>query len=482
MDAYKDHPARKHATATPRVEDLPDEIGKWCKQIPAEEKGDLPDRPDRRRRGRRPGRAQGVGRRSSPRWAGTPRPPGSRRPTLLTIDRRRLHQRQRRGDLEHPRRPRDRERHPDGRAPEHVRARPPVRPPADGQERQGRRPDARHDRHDVQPRARPYVSHFAGHRPDGRARREVRLPDDHQRPGPRRQAVPVQGRPPADRRLRDRRRRVPDRGDPARLRLGAPDQGLPGRLHPRPGRRTATTCRASTCWTTPTWWSSAPGAGSCRRRSSTRSGSSWPRASRSSASGRPATPSPRRPGPRSPRGRDAWAGFDAEVLGGHYTNHHEAGPTVAVAVAAGAASHPILEGVDPARLVGHGSLYKVSPLAETATPAPDRHDPRPGPRAGRLGRTPRPAGSRVFYTSLGQADDFAEPAFNRLLRNAIDWASGGRRRNDRGQRPSTAPQRSGAASGAWRVGFEDLEVVDARALRVAVGPDDLLVRGHLQSA
>ncbi len=31
------------------------------------------------------------------------------------------------------------------------------------------------------------------HRPDRRARREVRLPDDHQRPAPRRHAVPVQG-------------------------------------------------------------------------------------------------------------------------------------------------------------------------------------------------------------------------------------------------------------------------------------------------
>ncbi len=31
-------------------------------------------------------------------------------------------------------------------------------------------------------------------------------------------------------------------------------------------------------------------------------------------------------------------------------------------------------------------------------------------------------GNRVFYTSLGQFEDFREPAFNRLLKNAIDWA------------------------------------------------------------
>ena len=33
-------------------------------------------------------------------------------------------------------------------------------------------------------------------------------------------------------------------------------------------------------------------------------------------------------------------------------------------------------------------------------------------------------GGRVFYTSLGQEDDFREPNFLRLLGNAICWASG----------------------------------------------------------
>ena len=31
-------------------------------------------------------------------------------------------------------------------------------------------------------------------------------------------------------------------------------------------------------------------------------------------------------------------------------------------------------------------------------------------------------GSRVFYTCLGHPDDFAIPAFRRLLLNAIHWA------------------------------------------------------------
>jgi len=130
-----------------------------------------------------------------------------------------------------------------------------------------------------------------------------------------------------------------------------------------------------------------------------------------------------RGGAKLPPGRDAWGGFDAEVLGGHYTNHHGAGPAVAVALAPGAASHPILEGVDVSGLSGHGSLYLVSPLASSATPLLVGSIPGQSPEP--VAWTNAPAtGGRVFSTSMGQADDFGEPAFNRLLRNAIDWAAG----------------------------------------------------------
>jgi nicotinamidase-related amidase len=42
MDAYKDHPARKRAQSAPKATNLPKDIGEWCKQIPAEEKGKYP--------------------------------------------------------------------------------------------------------------------------------------------------------------------------------------------------------------------------------------------------------------------------------------------------------------------------------------------------------------------------------------------------------------------------------------------------------
>lgn len=120
-------------------------------------------------------------------------------------------------------------------------------------------------------------------------------------------------------------------------------------------------------------------------------------------------------------GSASWPTFDADVLGGHYQGHHGEGPQVAIAPSAPA--HPILAGVTFAAFVGHGSLYKVSPIAGTAVPILIGTIPgqQPEPVAWtNIG----PAGNRVFYTSLGHPDDFRDPAFNRLLANAIEWASG----------------------------------------------------------
>lgn len=125
----------------------------------------------------------------------------------------------------------------------------------------------------------------------------------------------------------------------------------------------------------------------------------------------------------SPSGHDQWPTFDPEVLGGHYTNHHKAGPTVTPRVVPGAAAHPILKDVEVSSLVGNGSLYKASPLTNSTTPILMGTIP---------GESPEPilwtnvtnAGGRVVYTSLGHPSDFEEPAFQRLLRNVIDWAAG----------------------------------------------------------
>jgi nicotinamidase-related amidase len=42
MEAYQDHPARRRARNAPMAANVPADIGQWCKQIPAEEKGKYP--------------------------------------------------------------------------------------------------------------------------------------------------------------------------------------------------------------------------------------------------------------------------------------------------------------------------------------------------------------------------------------------------------------------------------------------------------
>jgi nicotinamidase-related amidase/type 1 glutamine amidotransferase len=127
-------------------------------------------------------------------------------------------------------------------------------------------------------------------------------------------------------------------------------------------------------------------------------------------------------GKKPPEGCATWEEFDHEVLGGNYTGHHGAGPHVEVR-AAGPARHPILDGVSVKDLEGRGSLYKVSPLAATATPLlVGKVDDKPAEPVLWVHLTR--AGGRVVYTSLGHPDDFKQPAFNRLVRNALCWAAG----------------------------------------------------------
>lgn len=143
-----------------------------------------------------------------------------------------------------------------------------------------------------------------------------------------------------------------------------------------------------------------------------------------------------------PEGIAAWPEFDPQVLGGSYTNHHPNGIESDISVADSAEGHPILEGVDAEALIGKGSLYKVRPLAPSATPLLIGSIPgeEPEPVAWtHLG----PSGSRVFYTSLGHPGDFEQPAFRRMLRNAIDWALGPLSY----PQPDALPERADQASG-----------------------------------
>lgn len=120
-----------------------------------------------------------------------------------------------------------------------------------------------------------------------------------------------------------------------------------------------------------------------------------------------------------------WTTFDADVLGGNYQGHHRGPGTTTVELAPGAAAnHPIFTGVAIAALATPNTLYKNTPLAKDATAllvgtfAPHPSEPiawirRAGPKQ-----------ARVFYTSLGGAEDFANADFRRFLLNGIAWSLG----------------------------------------------------------
>ena len=122
-------------------------------------------------------------------------------------------------------------------------------------------------------------------------------------------------------------------------------------------------------------------------------------------------------------GLDEWPEFDAQVLGGHYTNHHGAGPKTAVSIADGAKDHSILRGLSVAELTGNGSLYLVRPLSSSATPiligTVEGKEPEPIAYTNIAG----PKKARVFYTSFGHPQDFENPQFRKLLVNAIFWTT-----------------------------------------------------------
>ena len=118
-----------------------------------------------------------------------------------------------------------------------------------------------------------------------------------------------------------------------------------------------------------------------------------------------------------------WSGFDQKIIGGNYTGHHGNGPRVALSSPAAGKAHPILKGVDLGKLKGCGSLYKTTPLAKSATQLVRGTIEGKAPEA--IAWTNKTSsGGRVFYTSLGHVDDFAQPGMNILLRNALCWAAG----------------------------------------------------------
>lgn len=113
-----------------------------------------------------------------------------------------------------------------------------------------------------------------------------------------------------------------------------------------------------------------------------------------------------------------WLEMDGLVYGGSYKGHYGALPGYGLTVVDAAKDHPILKGVSLPN--GVGSLYKNPGVAADATvllrgSIPDHAEPVAWAR--------EKDGRRAVYTSLGHQDDFKNPAFVRLLVNALGWAT-----------------------------------------------------------
>lgn len=115
-----------------------------------------------------------------------------------------------------------------------------------------------------------------------------------------------------------------------------------------------------------------------------------------------------------------WPEFDAEVFGGHYTNHYgnDQHPTI-VSVETSPVS-ALAQSLPRAPFVSSGSLYKVSPLGVAARPIMMGAIPGQEPEPVAWTHI-RSGGGRAFYTSLGHEGDFEQDAFRLLLANGIHW-------------------------------------------------------------
>jgi type 1 glutamine amidotransferase len=118
-----------------------------------------------------------------------------------------------------------------------------------------------------------------------------------------------------------------------------------------------------------------------------------------------------------------WPEFTDEVLGAPNTGYETKGLPYTVSIAPGAENSPLLEGVNPANILGAQSLYKVLPLAADVTPlliGTAKTDTSP-PMPVAWTRTYGEKKARIFYTSLGAPEDMQIADVRRLLVNAVKW-------------------------------------------------------------
>ena len=122
---------------------------------------------------------------------------------------------------------------------------------------------------------------------------------------------------------------------------------------------------------------------------------------------------------------DTWSNFDEEILGGKYTGHYgkpKEGPNALVWSAA--SDHPITANLPAGEIASSSWLYKYGELpAGSKLLMLGRVAGQPEKEPVAWVNTKR---NKVFYTMLGDVNDFQQPYFKELLRRSVFWGLEGK--------------------------------------------------------
>lgn len=123
---------------------------------------------------------------------------------------------------------------------------------------------------------------------------------------------------------------------------------------------------------------------------------------------------------KGPPGNPEWPTFDTEVIGAAFKTHAGNDKIATFTAVKGAESHPILKGVTLPFSSG-GGIYFSSPLGKMTKPLLIGSIPGMDPEPVAWTNVYGPNKGKVFYTSLGQEEEFAQEPFQKLLSNAMVW-------------------------------------------------------------
>ncbi len=114
-----------------------------------------------------------------------------------------------------------------------------------------------------------------------------------------------------------------------------------------------------------------------------------------------------------------WLSLDSEVFGGDYHGHYRGGDKIHIKVVEAHSRHQILNDIKD--FSSTCKIYKNPKVADDVEvlltgAMPEQIQPVAWARNFKSGR--------VFYTSLGDPDDFKNDEYQRLLINAVQWTTG----------------------------------------------------------